>query len=288
MAYDPARIAAARAAVRWNYTLGSLRPAPVAPQLLEPTTETTLDALRRSLKADLVPLPISPPPKRSPTEFRGANRTYSFDLITFAGIGNSGAQVTEIFTLPGIVRRILISTDLTTEALGELIITTALSVNPDEAEIRAGPQIFPDPRSGVPAGGIFAVASGAPFAVPLDYVLSSPPFRLAAYLENIDAGPHRAAVSVTLQDLDPEDIRIISVPAILQQQVYGRALRAAPLPPPRGPAMPRAVRILVQLGVQPGFYRDVSFRDLAPELKRLAIDPVTSQWVGTRTLEAIW
>lgn len=67
-----------------------------------------------------------------------------------------------------------------------------------------------------------------------------------------------------------------------------RSAGAAPLPRPRGPAMPRTVRIVVDMGALGGTSRIIPFGDLAPELRRLAINPQTGEFVGTRTIQPIW
>jgi len=295
MSFDQERFDRAANAVRWNYTRGQIWPGPAPRPEVEPLDETTLRALRRSLAAALGPpdpledpteaalrrsrlseprpVPETPPPKPSPTEFKGALRTYTHMCTTIGGAGNSTALCTELITLPSIVRRVLITTEATAQNQADIVISTCLSVNPSEAEIRNGQIIYPDPSSGLGGAGIHNVAAGSTFAFPIDKVITQVPFRLVTYIENIDAGPHRVHTEITTQDLDPENVRIISVPVILQPQVFSRSLMTAPLPrgnpqaPQLRPVTPRALRIKVMQDRLTIYSRDVAWPAVAPEIR---------------------
>jgi hypothetical protein len=208
-------------------------------------------------------------------------------LVTVAGVGNATTVVTELLSLPMVIRRVLISCDMTTEYQAQLLVSTALSVNPTLAEVQASRQIWPDPSGCGYLDSVFAVAKGAPFAVPLDTIISTVPFRIACTLINSDAGPHTAEICVTAQDLDPEALRVISVPVILSPQVFSRGITTAPLPAPKGPALPKGLRVSVLQAGQPIYSRDIAWASADPEIKKQFLN---AQLTGKYppTLQPIW
>jgi len=307
--YVPDALARTRMASRWNFTRANIWAGPVAPPPMEPTPETTLEALKRSLARALGPadpledpysdalrrarlsephaIPTEPPPRKVPTDFKGAVHTFNFPLVTVAGVGNAVTVVTQVFSLPMIVRRVLISCSMTTEFQAELLVSTALSLNPTVAEVRAAQQIWPDPACPGYLDSVFAVAAGAPFAVPLDTVISTIPFRIACTLVNTLAGPYTAEICVTAQDFDPQDLRVISVPVIMTPQVFTRSVSTAPLPKPKGAALPRGLKVSVLQAGQPIYSRDIAWACADPELKRQFLNAqLTGQYPPT--LQPIW
>ena len=276
-----------RSQVRWNYSRGNIWPGPAPVPPIEPLTETTMAALKKSLKAEPAPLSLTPPPKRSPTEFRGAHRTFNFPLVTVAGVGNAVTIVTELISLPMIVRRILLSVSMVTELEAEVLVSTCLSQVPSVAECRASRQIWPDPGGCGYLDSVFAVAAGAPFAVPMDTVISTVPFRIACTIVNTLAGPYTGNINVTVQDLDPEDLRVISVPVILTQQVFTRSMGTAPLSAPKGPALPKGLKVSVLQAGRPIYSRDIAWAAADPEIKKQFLNAQLSG-VYPPTLQPIW
>lgn len=289
MAYQADSLALARAASRMNFTRGNILPPRWTPNPIEDTTPETLDAIRRSLAAAQTyrdPLedpsfaaarrarlatpsavPSEIPRKPFPTEFRGQHKTYNFAITAPLGIGNSGEMTTELFSLPAIVRRILITHDATDDYQLELIVTTSQNVGPSDAEVLGSPIIYPNPNSGLGNANNYAVAAGAPFPIPLDHIIQTVPWRLVAWIRNVTAGPHRAYVHVTVQDLDPEDLRVITVPVILQQQVLTRSITSPAPPAPQGQAPPRGLTLSVWQSGRKLYSRDVPWACVDPVMK---------------------
>lgn len=255
MAYQAESLALARAASRMNFTRGNILPPRWTPNPIEDTTPETLDAIRRSLAkaqtyrdpledtgdaaarrarlSEPAAIPKDIPRKPSPTEFRGQHRTFTLHVSTIVGAGNSGQMGTELFYLPSIVRRVMITTDAVAASEIELLVTTTQNNAPLDPDALLDPPIFPDSSYHASAYGVYAVAAGAPFAVPMDHVITKIPFALLAWIRNTNAGPHRAQVHITMQDLDPEDLRTLTVPIIMQQQVLTRSLTSPAPPAPR-------------------------------------------------------
>lgn len=287
MAYRAGSMALARAASRWNFTRGNILPPGYTPPPVTETSSETMAAIARSLGTTPGPIPSAIPRKPSPTEFRGQHRTYTHHVLAPLGIGNSGAMTTELFSLPGIVRRILITTDAVTANEIELLVTTSQNVNPTDAELLGAPAIFPNPSSGLGTAGVYVVASGAPFAVPLDHIVQTIPFRLASWIRNTTAGPHRAMLHITMQDLDPEDLRVISVPVILQQQVLTRSLTSPAPPAPQGQAPPRGLRMKVFAENRLLYSRDIPWIVVDPVIKVEFMTALFNNAVPN-TMEPIW
>jgi len=255
MAYDAAALTLARTASRWNFTRGNILPPGFPPNPIEDTSAETMAAIRRSLAhsvgrddpledpaaaaerrrrlSEPGAVPTKIPRKPSPTEFRGQHKTITLSATAILGVGNTATVASGTFNLPKIVRRVLVSTNAVAENEIELVLTTTNIGALTAANILASDAIWPDQNHISTGYGQYAVAAGAPFAIPMDHIIQTVPFELVAWLRNTTAGPHRAILYITLQDLDPEDLRVITVPVILQQQVLTRSLNPPAPPAPR-------------------------------------------------------
>lgn len=288
MAYSPEAMARARAAGLRNFTngyYGQFRPAPPA--------EEPSEDLRRSsvLRIPSAALHAEPPPPRP--KLRGDAIIQARDISAGAGVTNW--RPVAFLDRQGWLDRIILAYGATTNIDGSLLGTLHLTQNarPTDADADPVTQAGHIPLTTRYTGGYtgnmqFPNAPGGSAAFELVFDRELTDIANAIYFRwqsLATIGIHTVGVTTIFRESPMPQPLVLRVSGI---GALGRSGGTAPLPRPRGPAVPRLVRVKVDMGALGGTYRDVPFRDLAPELKSLALDPATGEWRGTRTLEAIW
>jgi hypothetical protein len=309
MDYNADALARTRAASRLNFSRGNILPPgylarpfvdpftrtmyqvklalPEAPVAAEAATPELTDALARLLAERKQPPPAEIPRRPPRPGLGGQIRTYSHDITTAAVLGASAVMTTELLGQPAIVRDITMSRDTVMFGTAEFLVTSTLNAAPTDAEVLGSSIIFPDPASGLLTYGIDYIAGAQQFTVRLGRIIPTAPFRLASWLRNIDAAAHRIIVHITTQDLDPEDLRALSVPTVFPEYALKRSLTVPGPAAPRGKAAPRALTLKTFSDGRMTFSRSIPWSLVDDVVKREFLVAYVNNQVPP-TMEPIW
>jgi len=287
MAYDPARIAQARAAVRWNYTLGSLRPAPVAPPPLEPMDETTLAALTRSLGTAPGPVPTTSRPRRPPPPV-SSGRPIAFALAAqLAGIGGA-VRTTNTYRFPVILRTVSWSLRLTYNGANRFNLVWGNNPGLSGTDfVGIMGKLFDDQHEDGYLLEAASLDSSTTLTLNPNLIIPEAGMRFMVALQNAVAAPADFYFTGILEVLDPEFALSAFQPVILPAQVLTRTLYTAPLPAPKASTLPRGLHVTVLEAGRPMYSRDIAWASADVEMKKLFLNAQLSG-IYPPTIQPIW
>jgi len=285
--YSTVAAARTRASLRWNYSRGNIWPGPAPVPPIEPIEESTLAAIRRSLRAEPGPVPETTP-SRPPRVFGNARHLQGniIGLDTTVCISWPTPQI------PYEISDIVLSAEC--EDAGPAPVSCGLTLHPTQDDLTGvatqplETQVFP--TSPPPLGPTaFLLFINTPGQSAVTYSPHAPvdaptPF-LTAYYAGLAPLNGRLSIGITLREVSIENI--IIRPLIIAPQVLTRSLTAAPLPAGRPASTPRGLKISVLQAGRPIYSRDIAWASADVELKKQFLNAQLSG-VYPPTLQPIW
>lgn len=285
--YNPAATALTRAALRWNYSRGNIWPGPAPVPPIEPLTETTMVALKKSLRAEPQPVPAEAP-ARQPTVY-GPSRHLQTQLGVAAGFICASWPTSQT---PYEIAAMSVTGALPAPVAGPHTVSIYLYATPDD---RTGAPAQPTepllfPNAGLPGGlaaSVLHVGAGnanSTFLTP-HIAVERPDAFLTAWMDPAVGAFLVVSLGITLTEIDVQ--RIVVRPLIIAPQVLTRSITAAPLPAGRAASLPRGLKVSVLQAGRPIYSRDIAWASADPEIKKQFLNAQLSG-VYPPTLEPIW
>lgn len=276
-----------RAQVRWNYSRGNIWPGPAPIPPVEPLTETTMAALKKSLRAEPAPLPETP--TQRPPEVQGPSRQFNGGLTM--GV-NPFCISWPTQQSPYMISQVVVTA--ASDLAPGMPIALALSLHPTNDD-RTGVLAVPAESAVFPTG--YALAAGPPYLLQIPLTgsgmasyspripVDAPAAFLTACFQNSAVATLDVTVGITIQEISVE--RLIIRPLIIAPQVLTRSLTAAPLPAGRPASTPKGLKVSVLQAGRPIYSRDIAWASADVELKKQFLNAQLSG-VYPPTLQPIW
>lgn len=268
MAYNPDAIRRIREQVLWNFTRGNILPPGFVQQQEEDTTPEKLAALKRSVKGEPAPQPPPEPRKMS----LGQRLTQA---INWSFAGGEQRRALGDFRTPIMLEHVTLTVQYNAAAPATLV-GIGLYYYPTAGATPTAPVIYSDPSTTQIAinpyypGSYVAQLDNSSLnlqllELPLMQVIPHTESTVAMHCLFSAAAACDIGAIIHYREISemPEIITSYTPTATLR-----RSMSVAPLPPPKGPAIPRGVTITVLQGGRAIYSRQVAWPSLDTELKK--------------------